>query len=359
MKDYYKILGISRDASQEEIKKAYRKLAHKYHPDKGGDEEKFKEINEAYQVLSNKEKRAQYDKFGQVFEGAPGSGGFDPGSFWRKFGEEGVGFDFDISDLFEELFGGFSATRKRKYPNRGRDIEVEIEIELEDTLKDFKKKILLNKLVLCPRCKGSGGEPDSGVKECFACRGTGEVQQIKKTFFGTMTRYVICPECKGEGRIPEKPCNVCGGEGRIDAKEEIEVFIPSGVDTGQVIKLAGKGESGRRGGKPGDLFVKIFVKPHKVFERKGDDLYLTKKISITQAILGDEIKIPTLEGKEIILKVPSGTESGKVFRISKKGIPHFSSWGRGNLYVKLIIETPKKLTRKQKELLEKLKKEGL
>jgi molecular chaperone DnaJ len=371
MKDYYKILGVPRDASQEEIKKAYRKLAHKYHPDKGGDEQKFKEINEAYQVLGDKEKRAQYDKFGTVFEGAsPGGGsagagaaGFDMGSFWSKFGagaEEGFGFDFDLGDIFEEMFGGGGgASKRRRNINRGRDIEVELEIPLEETLKNSKKKIALNKLIVCPRCKGSGGEPGTSVKECFACRGTGEVQQIRKTFFGAMTRYVICPECKGEGKVPENPCNVCRGEGRIDSREEVEIYVPAGVDTGQVLKFKGKGEAGRRGAEAGDLFVKIFVKPHKIFERKGDDLYLSRKISLTQAVLGDEIKIPTIEGKEITLKVPAGTPSGKVFRISRKGIPHFSAWGRGNLYVKLIVDIPKTLTRKQKELLKKLKEEGL
>ncbi len=371
MKDYYQILGVDRNASTEEIKKAYRKLAHKYHPDKGGDEKKFKEIAEAYQVLSNKEKRAQYDKFGRVFEGGQGFGGFNQGfgGFGKDFGgfdfgnfgrggKEGFGFGLGIEDLIDEFFGLGRKSRKRDV-NQGEDIELQIEIDLKDTLQNLKKKVTISKKVVCPRCHGSGGEPGTRVKECFACRGKGEVQQIRKTFLGTVTRYVICPECKGEGKIPEKLCNVCQGEGRIDGKEQIEINIPPGMDSGQTIKISGRGEAGRRGKKAGDLYVRVFVRPHSLFKRKGDDLYISLPISLSQASLGDEIEVPTLEGKRLLMKVPAGTESGRTFRISGKGIPHFSGWGKGDLYVKLEIKLPKKLTKKQKELLEKLKEEGL
>ncbi len=359
MKDYYQILGVSRDASPEEIKKAYYKLAHKYHPDKGGDEKKFKEINEAYQVLSDKEKRAQYDRFGRVFEEAPG---FD---FQWAWGRPDIDFeeifrsDFgDLGEMVEEMFG-FGVPRKRKDLKKGKNIEIDIEIPLEETLKGKEKEVTLYKYILCSRCQGNGAEPGTKISECFSCRGSGEVQQIKKTFFGSFTRYTICPECGGEGYRPEKPCNVCQGEGRVKSEEEIEFFIPAGVDTNQVIKIEGKGDAGRKGGKSGDLYVRIFVKRHPIFERKGDDLYIETPISFTQAVLGDEIEIPTLEGKKILLKVPAGTESGKILRISGKGIPHFSGYGRGNLYVELIVKTPKRLTKKQKELLEKLKEEGI
>jgi len=365
MKDYYQILGIPRNASEEEIKKAYRKLAHKYHPDKGGDAEKFKEINEAYQVLSNKEKRAQYDRFGRVFEGGAGPGfdqgsswgwGFDPETMREQFGE---GFDFgDFGEIFEDFFPGIWGQPRRER-KRGGDIAVDIEIPLEAVLRGHEKTISLYKLVVCSRCSGSGGEPGTKVQECFSCRGTGEVQQIQKTFFGSFTRITTCPECKGEGTKPEKLCNVCGGEGRIKGEEAIRVFIPAGVDTNQELKIVGKGDAGRRGGKPGDLYVRILVKKHPVFERKGDDLYVTAPISFSQAALGDEIEVPTLEGKKILLKVPEGTESGKILRVSGKGIPHFSGYGRGNLYVKLIIKTPKHLTKKQKELMEQLRKENM
>ena len=362
MKDYYQILGVPRGASPEEIRKAYRKLAHKYHPDKGGDEKKFKEINEAYQVLSNEKKRAQYDKFGRVFESNfdyNQAQGFDFGFGKGNFAREGFEFNFeDLGEMFEEFFG-FGASPKKRDLKKGKDIEIEIEIPLESTLKNQIKEVSLDKMITCPRCQGRGAEPGTPVKECFTCRGTGEVQQIKRTFFGSITRVVTCPECGGEGLKPEKPCNVCHGEGRIKGEERIRISIPAGVDSNQVIKIAGKGEAGRKGGKPGDLYVRIFVKRHPLFKRKGDDLYITRIISFSQAALGGEIEISTLEEKNILLKVPPGTESGKVLRISGKGIPRFSGFGRGNLYVELIVKTPKKLTKKQKELLEKLRKEGL
>ena len=368
MRDYYQILGVQKNASPDEIKKAYYKLAHKYHPDKGGDEKKFKEINEAYQTLSDKEKRTQYDQFGRVFEGAGAQPGFDFQWAWgRPSPEGGPDFEFDFEDLgemVEEMFG-FGAPHKRKNLKKGKDIEIDIEVSLEDILKGKEKIITLEKMILCPRCQGTGAESGTKITECFSCRGTGQVQQIKKTFFGSFTKYVTCPECGGEGYRPEKPCNVCRGEGRIKGQEEIRVFIPAGVDTNQIIKVEGKGEAGRKGGKSGDLYIRVFVKKHPVFERKSDDLYISVPISFSQAALGDEIEVPTLEGKDaerpkkILLKVSSGTESGKILRISERGIPHFSGYGRGNLYVELIVRTPKKLTKKQKELLEKLKEEGI
>lgn len=358
-KDYYQILGVSKNASPEEIKKAYYKLAHKYHPDKeGGDEKKFKEINEAYQVLSDKEKRSQYDRFGQTFEK-----GTEPGfDFQWAWGQPGMDFDFgfeDLEDMVEGMFGFGGSSRRKKDLKRGRDIEISLEIPLEETLKNQEKEIILNKYVTCSRCQGTGAEPGTKIKECFSCGGTGEVQQIKKTFLGSFTRYTTCPECGGEGYRPETRCNVCGGEGRLKKEETIQVLIPAGVDTNQVIELKGKGEAGKRGGKPGNLYVRIFVKKHPIFERKGDDLYLSAPISFSQAVLGDEIEIPTLENKKILLKIPAGTESGKIFKISGKGIPHFSSYGRGDMYVKITIKIPTRLTKAQKELLEKLKKEGI
>jgi len=368
MKDYYKTLGVAQSASQEEIKKAYYKLAHKHHPDKkDGNEKKFKEINEAYQVLSDKSKRAQYDKFGRVFEGGFEQPGFDFTWAWGRPGGT-RGFDFgnlgdlgDLSDMVEELFGfGIPRTRrKRKDVRRGNDIKVLIEIPLEDTLKNQEREISLAKAVTCSRCQGKGAEPGTKINECFSCRGTGQVQQIKKTFIGSFTTWTTCPECKGEGQKPEKPCNVCKGEGRIKAKEKIKIVIPAGVDSNQILKFIEKGEAGKKGGKAGDLYIQIFVKPHSVFRRKGDDLYIKVPISFSQAALGDDIDIKTLEGKEVSLKVPSGTESGKILIISGKGIPHFSGYSRGNLYVELVVRTPKKLTKEQKELLEKLKEEGI
>jgi len=353
-KDYYKILGVSKSSSQEEIKKAYYNLAHKFHPDKGsGDEEKFKEINEAYQILGDKDKRAQYDRFGTT--GNQGFGGFQNTNFnWEDF----AGFD-GIEDIFEMFGGGGFGRHKEQDLRKGSDLELILEIPLESVLKDQNKEIEISKMVKCSRCDGSGAEPGSKVKECFTCRGSGRVQQIKKTIFGTFTQYTVCPECGGEGSKPEKPCNVCHGEGRIRKEETISVEIPAGVDNNQVIKVKGKGDAGKRGGKPGDLYIRILIKNHALFKRKGDDIYLKKNIVFSQAVLGDKVSIPTLEGKDIIMKVPQGTESGKTLKISGKGIPHFRSMGRGDMYVQLNIDTPQKLTRKQKELLEELRKQGL
>ncbi len=366
-KDYYQILGVSREASPEQIKKAYYELAHKYHPDKGGDEKKFKEINEAYQVLSNKEKREQYDSFGQVFEGgqAGGPGGFDFNWSWGNNRQgQNFGFDFgefgDLGDMLEEIFGfGGGGQRRRKEIKKGKDIQITLEVPLESTLKNQEKEISLSKIITCSRCKGTGAEPGSKVKECFTCRGTGEVQQVRRTVLGSFAKYVTCPECGGEGNKPEKYCNVCKGEGRIRGEETIKVFIPAGIDSNQVIKAEDKGESGKRGGRSGDLYIRIFVKANPIFERKGDDLYTQVQISLSQAALGDEIEVQTLEGIKILLQIPAGIESGKVLRISGKGTPHFSGHGRGNLYVELIVKIPKRLTKEQKRLLDQLRKEGL
>lgn len=359
MKDYYTILGVDRKATQEEIKKAYRKLAHRHHPDKGGDEKKFKEINEAYQILGNKNKREQYDKFGTTFEGA----GPDKGFNWA-WGQPGAGFDFgfdDIGEVMEEMFGlgGFGREQRRRDLKRGKDIEIKMEIPLEDTLKGISKEINLQKLVACSRCQGRGAEPGTKINECVTCRGTGQVQEIKRTFLGSFTRSTICPQCKGEGQKPEKFCNVCKMEGRISDQAKVKVFIPAGVDTNQVIRIAGQGEAGKRGGKPGDLYLRIAVKAHPLFGRRGDDLFFQAPISFSQATLGAQIEVPTLEKKNILLKVSQGSESGKILRIANKGIPHFGGWGKGDMYVELLVTTPKRLTKKQKELLKKLQQEGL
>jgi molecular chaperone DnaJ len=353
MKDYYQILGVAKEASQDEIKKAYYKLAHKYHPDKGGDKEKMKEINEAYQILSDKEKRAQYDRFGSAPGGADGFNWS-----WGNFSESGMNFDFDdLEDIFGDLFG--HREQRKKNFKRGGDIKIDLEINLEDTLKNVQREITLAKYVVCDRCQGAGAEPGTKINQCFSCGGTGEVQEIKRTFIGSFTKWTVCPECKGEGQKPEKPCNVCKGEGRVMGKENISLNIPAGVDSNQIIKIIGKGDAGKTKGMAGDLFVQMRIKPHSVFQRRGDDLIISKEITLTQAVLGDELKIPTLEGKEASLNIPEGMEHGKVFKISSKGIPHFSGFGRGSLYVRINVKMPKRLTKNQKMLLNELKKEGL
>ncbi|TSD03784.1 MAG: molecular chaperone DnaJ [Parcubacteria group bacterium Greene0714_21] len=364
-KDYYKVLGIEKNASSDDIKKAYYKLAHKHHPDKGGDAAKFKEIHDAYQILSNSEKRAQYDRFGKVFDSSTGSGqGEGFGGFrwaWgtpeaEGFGDAGVEFP-DIGEIFEDFFGGGAG--EERDTRRGRDIEVELEIPLEATLKGHTERVVLTRFVSCTRCQGVGAEPSTKVKECFSCRGKGEVQQIRRTIFGSFTKIAKCPECEGEGWKPEKVCNVCKGEGRIKAEEEISLFIPAGVDTNQMLKVQGKGDAGRKKGKPGDLYIRVKVKVHPVFFRKGDDLFLKIPVSFSQAALGDELEVPLIDATKILLTLPAGTESGRVLRVSDKGIPHFTGQGRGDMYVEFTLKTPKKLTKEQKELLEKLKEEGI
>ncbi len=363
--DYYQILGVNRNASKDEIKKAYRKLAHKYHPDKkDGNEAKFKEVNEAYQILSDEKKRAQYDKFGRVFDGGGHSGGGYPGGGFEGFnsqGWSGFGGDFDASDLgdiFEEAFG-FSSQRKPKDTRRGNNIELDLEMDLEETLKGEKREFSIRKFVSCSRCQGDGAEPGTSRNQCVSCRGTGTVQEIRKTFLGSFTRVATCPECGGEGQKPEKPCNVCSGEGRVKKEEKIEVFVPAGIDTNQVLKFPGKGDAGKRGGRSGDLYVRIIIKKHPVFERRGDNLFLTVPVNFSEAALGGETNIKTIDGKKLSLKIPEGVESGKILKISGKGIPRFSAFGKGDLYVKLLIKTPKRLTKRQKELLRELGKEGV
>ena len=362
-KDYYKILGVSKDATQEEIKKAYYKLAHEYHPDKkGGDEAKFKEVNEAYQVLSDKNKRAQYDQFGSAFNNGQGfsSQGFNNVN-WQDFASNFGGTqDFNLEDLFDMFQGGgFGRTSQKRNPKKGSDIEVEIRVSLDSILDDQLRKIKINKFVSCARCTGTGREPGTSMKKCPTCGGSGRIEEVRKTFLGNFAQVRTCPECSGEGSIPEKLCNVCEGEGRVKKEETIEIKIPRGIDTNQVIRLKGKGDAGRKGGQAGDLYIRVIVEEDPVFKRNGDDLFMELPILISQATLGDKVKIKTLEKKEIFVKIPDSVQTGKILKVSNRGIPHFSGFGRGDLYIQLIVSIPQKLTKEQKELFEKLKKEGL
>ncbi|MGC8880886.1 MAG: molecular chaperone DnaJ [Minisyncoccia bacterium] len=366
MKDYYEILGVPKNASQEEIKKAFYKLAHKYHPDKGGDAEKFKEINEAYHVLSDPEKRAQYDKYGRVFEGVGGYGtegapGFDWSSFdfESPFGFNFSGFnkDFDISDIFSDFFGEETRTRPKEANNKGRDLEVAVNLTLEEAAFGTKKEVSFKTYITCEHCKGKGYEPESKLKTCPLCKGEGVIRESRRTFFGVFTQITDCPKCKGRGKIPEKPCHVCGGDGRIYSKKTVFVDIPQGVRNNETIRIKGEGEAGVFSGTSGDLYIKVKILPHAVFERKNDDLFMNLVISFPEAALGTEKEIETLEKKKIVLKIPPGTESGEVFRVRGKGIKHFNMSGAGDLFIKIKVSTPKKLSKKAKELLEELKKE--
>ena len=361
------MLGINKNASKEEIKQAFRKLAHQHHPDKGGDEKKFKEINEAYSILSNDEKRQQYDQFGSDFSGFAGQGGMSWEDIFRNYSSQGQNVEFDIgdifgnsggfSDIFSQFFGGNGGGRRTR-KEKGKDIVVDIEITLEEAFFGTEKEISLKKYNFCKHCKGTGGEPGSGKKKCPECGGAGQVQQTKRTVFGTFSQIITCPKCFGEGELHEKECKECRGAGRINEIEEIKIDLPAGVDNEQTIKIPGKGEAAKRGGISGDLYVRVHLKPHRIFTRKRDEIYYDAEIKFSQAVLGDKIEIPTLEG-DLKLKIPAGTEGGKVFRLSGKGMPRLNSYGRGDQYVRIKIKVPQKLSRKEEDLIEKLKEEGL
>lgn len=373
-KDYYEILGVPKNASPDEIKRAYRKLAHQHHPDKGGDAEKFKEVNEAYQVLSDPQKRTQYDQFGATFEQARAGGGFTGFEGFRDFSSYADAFDFfrqkgarkesefdfnNLGDIFEEVFGGgVSASRTRSRAQRGQDIGIETEIILEEAAKGAEKEFELYKGAICLRCNGSGAEPGSQIKTCSKCKGRGKVEEITRAGFFSFSQVKVCSACRGLGKKPEKTCSQCGGDGRTKQYKTIRVTIPAGIQDDQVISLRSQGEAGLWSNAPGDLYLTVHIKPHKIFERKGDDLYCSLEISFTQAILGDKIEIPTLFG-QVSLEIPEGVESGTTIRLKNKGVPHLDSHGSGDMMVKVKIKTPRKLSRTQKNLIEKLKEEGL
>jgi len=354
--NYYEILGVSKGASDDEIKKAYRKLAHRYHPDKtGGNEAKFKEINEAYQVLSDKSKRSQYDQFGRTFDGAQGGagqgfGGFDFSGF-QGFGNQGFEFGGGFEDIFSDIFGGGGARTQRK--SRGADIRVDAEINFEEMVRGAEREINLYSRVVCDRCSGAGGEPGVGKKTCPTCRGAGQVQKNMRSILGSFSQVSTCSDCKGEGVIYEKKCSRCGGDGRIKKERRVEIKIPAGIENGQTISIQGLGEAGDRGARSGDLYVTVHVRTHEKFSRKGNDILSTEYIPFTVAALGGKVEIDTIDGK-LILKIPASTPSGEIFRIKGKGISDLNGRGTGSHLVKVVVRVPKKLSREQKELLEKL-----
>ena len=364
--DYYKILGVSKGATDDEIKKAYRKLAHKYHPDKsGGDEAKFKEINQAYQVLSDKAKRQQYDQFGQTFEGGrsgagqeggQGFGGFDFSGF--DFGGQSGGFEFGgegFDDIFSNIFGGTSRGRGR---SRGADVQVDVEITFEEMVKGVEKEISLYKRVVCGRCDGSGGEPGTGKRTCPTCKGAGRVETLRRSIFGSFSQVTECPECHGEGKIFDKRCSKCGGDGRVKEERKITVKIPAGIADGQTMSMEGYGEAGGRGSATGDLYINVHVRPHKKFKRQGNDILSTEFVPFSVATLGGKIEIETISDS-LILKIPTGTQSGEIFRVKGEGVPELHGRGVGNHLVTVVVKVPKSLSREQKSLLEKLKDQGI
>ena len=351
-RDYYEVLEIQREAKTEEIKKAYRKLAFRYHPDKNpGDkesEEKFKEASEAYEILSDPEKRARYDRFGHAgVKGAGAGSGFN-------------GFDFDLSDAlrtFMEGFGGFGdifgGGKRKSGPLRGQDLQLTLKLSLLDISQGVEKKINIQRMVTCETCGGTGAEDQNAIASCPECNGSGQIRQVSQSLFGQFVNIRPCSRCGGEGHIITKPCSDCRGQGRKKGTSTITVKVPPGVSSGNYLTIRGKGDVGPKGGPPGDVHIVFEEKKDEIFERHGDDILYILNISITQAVLGDEIEIPTLNGKAK-LYIDPGTQSGKILRMRGKGIPHLHSSRRGDQLVRVVVWTPSKISRETKKLFKQL-----
>jgi molecular chaperone DnaJ len=351
-RDYYEILGVSKNASADEIKRAYRKLARQYHPDvnkEAGAAEKFKEINEAHQVLSDPNKRSQYDYYGTA--GGPGGFGFEGFDFGEAFrGFEGFG---EFTDLFDVFFGRERAGR-RAAREQGADLRYDLRITLEEAFRGIEKEINVAHYTACPTCKGSGAKPGTKPVQCSNCKGSGQVKRTQRTILGSFTQVTTCPTCRGAGEAISSPCPTCRGEARVRKSHKVKVKVPAGIDSDYRLRVAGAGDAGSKGAPPGDLYVFIHVEHHPLFNRDGETLYYRTKISFSQAILGDEIKIPTLAG-EATLRIPAGTQPNTNFKIKGKGMPVLNRHERGALYVLVEIEIPKKISKEQAELLRKFR----
>lgn len=352
-KDFYKTLGVEKGASADDIKKAYRKQAMKYHPDQNKDnaeaEAKFKEVNEAYDVLKDEQKRAAYDRFGSAaFDGSMGGGGGGGGGF----GFDPSGFGGNFSDIFEDMFGDFMGGGRagRGGTMRGADIQYATEITLEEAYKGKESKITVPLNSTCESCKGSGAADGQDPEECSTCNGAGRIR-AQQGFF-TIER--TCATCNGQGTVIKEACKKCGGAGRVRTEKTLKVNVPKGIDSGRRIRLAGEGEAGVRGGPAGDLYILINVKPHKFFERDGANLYCRVPIPMTTATLGGEIEVPTIDGKKSKVKVPGGTQTGQRFRLKEKGMPVIQASGVGDMFIEIFVETPVNLNNKQKEMFKKL-----
>lgn len=354
-KDLYEILGVGKTATGDEIKRAYRKLAQKHHPDRTkGDktsEEKFKEINGAYEVLSDKTKRQQYDQFGEsAFQG--GAGGFSGGGGFGGFS----GFGENFSDIFETFFGGGSQ-RSRSSSAPGDDREILLTITFEEAAFGTEKEIKISRIGECETCKGQGNEPGSKIISCITCSGSGEIRRQQNTILGTVTTRRVCDACSGSGKVPERTCSVCNGAGRVRLTEKLRVKIPAGINDDAAMRISGKGDSGTRGSGNGDLYVHIRVASHKLFERKGYDVYCEQEIHLIQAVLGDTIKVDTIHGP-VKMAIPSGTDSGKIFRLKEYGIQKLKSSDKGDHFVTIKVKIPKKLSKTERELYHQLAKEN-
>jgi molecular chaperone DnaJ len=348
--DYYQVLGVPRDASESEIKSAFRGLARKYHPDVSQEpdaEEKFKDINEAYAVLSDQEKRAAYDRFGHA--GVQGMGGVPD---WTT-----VDFSDILGDLFGIGFGGFgrSSRRSPNAPRRGADLQYRLHLKFEEAIFGVDKEIEITRDEVCDTCNGSGSKPGTSPSRCSTCGGNGEVRRSQQTIFGSMVQVTTCPACNGKGEVIINPCPTCSGRGQVRKARKKVVSIPAGVDTGTQIRLAGEGQPGVNGGPSGNLYLVIQVQPHKYFRRRDNDIMLDLNINIAQATLGDEVNVPTVDG-ETILKIPAGTQPGKVIRLRGKGVPHLRSGGRGDQMVIVNVSIPTSVNNEQREMFEQLGK---
>lgn len=362
-KDYYETLGVSRDASDDEIKKAYRKAAQQHHPDKGGDEAKFKEVNTAYQTLSDKQKRTQYDQFGSSYDqagGQPGGGFSGQGGFsgfgGQQYSQQGFNInldDLDLGDIFGSFFGSGARKSGQAGPIQGDDINLNIEISFKESYFGVVKEVELYKRDKCDRCMGNGAEPGTKIESCKTCDGSGKIRKTQQTVMGAFTQVATCPECKGEGKKAKTPCTKCGGDGRVKAYKKVKIKIPAGIASGQTMEISGAGEAGLKGGPNGDLYANIKVQNHEMYERVGNDIKINIPISFAQAALGDEIKINTLDG-EIPMKISAGVQSGKIIKIYNKGMPYINSNKVGDMLVEINVITPKKLTKKEKELFKDL-----
>ncbi len=361
--DYYKILGVEKGATEEDIKKAYRKLAHLHHPDKkGGDANRFKEINEAYQVLSNKEKRKQYDQYGRVFEGGAAGGqngnpfggfgfdvNFDPSSF------EGMGGD--AGEMFDMFFEGLGIKRRRRTYERGADLEFSLTITLEEAFSGTVKVINVTHFVACKDCKGIGRDEKAGTSQCAVCSGQGEIRETRRGFFGNSVHVKACATCAGTGTIPNKPCAKCRGEGRAREKETVSVTVIAGIESGQIVKIGRAGDAGARGAESGDLYLHVTVAPHKAFERRGNDLILRKEVPIIDILLNKKIDVSSIGGDTYSFDLPTDVAISEPIRIPSAGMPRLNHRTRGDLYVQLVIKKPKRLSPEVKKLLEELRKE--
>lgn len=350
-RDYYEVLGVGKNASADEIKKAFRRLAIQHHPDKeGGDETKFKEINEAYEVLKDQSKRQRYDQFGHA--GVGGSAASDGNPFGGGFNGQNINFDFgDLGDMFSNFFGG--GPQRGHQQNRGRDVEVRIDLTFEQAVFGAEETIAINIEDTCEHCKGTTVEPGHELKVCPTCKGSGQVVNVMRTIFGNIQQATPCPTCKGRGKIPEKVCSVCGGKGTQRRVQELTIKVPAGIDDGAVIRLRERGEATANGQK-GDLYVHVRVKAHKKFTREGDLILSEEHVGMVDAALGTEIAVETVDGP-VRMKVPAGTQSGTDFKLSGHGVPHLRGEARGAHIVTILVDTPIKLTKQQKELLEAFK----